>query len=54
MLTKPTAAKIAKVAALLGLFGFTVVIETCSSTDQGDQTARPAQTYYYGYGGPYW
>ena len=52
MLTKSTAAKLAKLAALLGLFSLAVIIETCSSTDQGDKTARPAQTYYYG--GPYW
>jgi hypothetical protein len=52
MLTKSMAAKIAKFAALLGLFGLTVVIDTCSSRDQGDKTARPARTYYYG--GPYW
>jgi hypothetical protein len=49
MLTRSTAAKIAKLAALLGLFGLTLVIDTCSSTDQSD---RPAQTYYFG--GPYW
>ena len=52
MLTKSMAAKIAKIAALLGLFGLTVVIETCSSTDDGDKTARSAQIYHYG--GPYW
>jgi hypothetical protein len=52
MLTKSTPAKIGKLAALLGLFGLTVVIDTCSSTDQGDNAAKPAQTYYYG--GPYW
>jgi hypothetical protein len=52
MLTKSTTAKIAKLAALLRLFGLTVVIETCSSTDQGDKTARPAQTYCFA--GPYW
>jgi hypothetical protein len=51
MLTKSTAAKLAKLVALLGLFGLTVVIETCSSAEQGDKTARPAQYYY---GGPYW
>ena len=52
MLTKSTAAKLAKLAALLGLFGLAVIIETCSSTDQDDKTARPAQGYYFG--GPAW
>jgi len=52
MLTKSTAIKLAKLAVLLGLFGLTVLIETCSSTDQGDKAARPAQTYYFA--GPYW
>ena len=52
MLTKSTPAKIGKLAALLGLFGLTVVIDTCSSTDQGDNAPKPAPTYYYG--GPYW
>jgi hypothetical protein len=49
MLTKST---VAKLAALLGLFGLTVIIETCASTDQSDKTARPAQNYYFA--GPYW
>jgi len=52
MLAKSTAVKIAKLGVLLGLFGLTVSIETCSSTDQGDNAARPAQTYYFA--GPYW
>ena len=52
MLAKSITARIAKLAALLGLFGLTVVIDTCSSTDQGDNAPKPAPTYYYG--GPYW
>jgi hypothetical protein len=46
------AARAAKLAALLTLFGLALVLDNCAEQTKGDETQRPPFTY--GISGPAW
>jgi hypothetical protein len=52
MRMKSTAAGVAKLAALLALFGLALVLDNCADRANGDQAQRAPITY--GIGGPAW
>jgi hypothetical protein len=48
MSTKSMIVKLARIAALMALFGLALVLNDCSSADRGEIGERPQVNYSYG------